>query len=205
MRKSHWLLVYLCLAIPYWNNESPGLINLLTKANIAFIVFFSLTSSPLTFSRSYQKIEMTVPVIKTSKGQPNSSAHLVSLHPSLHGFAPHWSHRAQVSKWHLHCLSQWFIMGSVRGLGRGSWAWPSAKIAALRWSQTRREAAAHKAARGKTSQLLQDPASLRTETQVLIIIFLHDQCSERCRNQYISIHATFSYLSEVTAGESLCQ
>lgn len=41
----------------------------------------------------------------------------------------------------------------------------------------------------------------RTETKVLIIIFLlHNQCSECWRNQYISIHATFSYLSEVMAG-----
>ena len=65
----------------------------------------------------------------------------------------------------------------------------------------RRHGAAHKAAQGENIAVETRPH----EEQVLIITCLHAQRSELARNQYISIHATFSYLSEAVYGESLCQ
>ena len=100
----------------------------------------------------------------------------------------------------------------LRGVGAGERAalgpMPSSQLSGdRRQGETFRRSheAAHKAAQGKTSQLRETRPHLGTETQVVIILLLHDQRSVQRRNQYISIHATFSYLSEVTDRESLCQ
>ena len=109
---------------------------------------------------------------------------------------------AQGSKRHLLC--QWFTLASaVSGGGGGGLGLARCQDLSFEVITDKERGGGAQSSSGKTSQLPQDPASLRTETQVLIIIFL--MTSAVSRNQYISIHATFSYLSEVTAGESLCQ
>ena len=100
----------------------------------------------------------------------------------------------------------------LRGVGAGERAalgpMPSSQLSGdHRQGETFRRSheAAQKQLRGKHRSYVETRPHLGTETQVVIILFLHDQRSVHSRNQYISIHATFSYLSEVTDRESLCQ